>query len=209
MYKKKFLFITFEGIEGSGKSYQSKILYKKLKKLKIPVSFTREPGGSKSAEKIRKLILSGEKNKFTKTTDTLLYLASRNEHIEQKLKKLIYKSNIISDRFTDSTLAYQVGGRGVSKELVNSVHKNILQNLSPDITIILKVTIKKAFSRMKKRKFSNRYDKFSKAFYEKVQNSFVKLSKTNKRRYFVVNNNQDTLDTEEIIFKKIISLIKK
>ena len=77
MRKDKYLFITFEGIEGSGKSYQGKKLYRNLKKRKIPVIFTREPGGSSSAEKIRKLILTGSKNKFTKTTDTLLYLAAR------------------------------------------------------------------------------------------------------------------------------------
>jgi dTMP kinase len=209
MYKKKFLFITFEGIEGSGKSYQSKKLFKKLKKLRIPVSFTREPGGSSGAEQIRKLILSGKKNKFTKTTDTLLYLASRNEHIEQNLKSLILKKNVICDRFVDSTMAYQVAGRGVNKDLVNSVHKNILQNVIPDLTIILKVSIKKAFTRMKKRKFKNRYDKFSKSFYKKVQNSFIKLGKLNKKRYFVVDNTNDTTSTEEIIYKKIISLLKK
>ena len=90
MSKKKSLFITFEGIEGSGKSYQSKILYRKLKKIKIPVILTREPGGTKGAEVIRKIILKDyfEKNKkikFDKFTDTLLYLAARNEHLKNNL----------------------------------------------------------------------------------------------------------------------------
>ena len=99
MYKKKPLFITFEGIEGSGKSYQSKKLYKNLKKRKIPVILTREPGGTKSAEKIRKVILDdyfhpNSKEKFNKYTDTLLYLAARNEHIENKIKPAILKKKI-------------------------------------------------------------------------------------------------------------------
>ena len=96
MYKEKSLFITFEGIEGSGKSYQSRKLYKNLKKRGMPVILTREPGGTTSAEKIREVILKDyfhpdSKEKFNKYTDTLLYLAARNEHVEKKLKPAIYK----------------------------------------------------------------------------------------------------------------------
>ena len=112
MYKKKFIFITFEGIEGSGKSFQSKKLYKKLKRKGLSVIHTREPGGSNSAEEIRKLILNGAKNKFHILTDTLLYLAARNEHIRNKIQPALKKREIvICDRFTDSTLAYQVYGK--------------------------------------------------------------------------------------------------
>ena len=87
--KKKPFFVTFEGIEGSGKSYQSSILFKKLVKMKLPVIYTREPGGTKGAERIRKVILEdyfheSAYDKFNKYTDTLLYLASRNEHVEKK-----------------------------------------------------------------------------------------------------------------------------
>ena len=182
MRKDKYLFITFEGIEGSGKSYQGKKLYRNLKKRKIPVIFTREPGGSTSAEKIRKLILTGSKNKFTKTTDTLLYLAARNEHIQKTLKPAISrKKNIICDRFIDSTMAYQVYGKSVNKSLVNTVHKHILESIKPNLTVLLKVNIKKAFQRIKKRKFKNRYDKFDRNFYQRVQNAFIKIAKKIKK----------------------------
>ena len=94
MYKKKPLFITFEGIEGSGKSYQALRLYKNLKKKNISSILTREPGGTSSAEKIREVILKDyfhpeSKEKFNKYTDTLLYLAARNEHLENKIKPAI------------------------------------------------------------------------------------------------------------------------
>ena len=151
MYKKKPLFVTFEGIEGSGKSYQSKKLYKSIKKRRIPVILTREPGGTRGAEKIRKIILEDyfyldSKVRFNKYTDTLLYLAARNEHIENKIKPAISKKKIIiCDRFIDSTLAYQVYGKGVSKALVDSVHKYILGSIKPDLTFILKVNISKAW----------------------------------------------------------------
>ena len=198
MYKSKPLFVTFEGIEGSGKSYQINKLYKNLRRRKIPVVLTREPGGTKSAEKIRELILkdyffSNSKEKFNKYTDTLLYLASRNEHIVNKIKPEIFKKkNVICDRFTDSTLAYQVYGKKVDKRLIDSVHKYILNDIKPDLTFILKVNISKALQRLKKRKKKNRYDKFSKKFYVKVQKAFIKISKKNKKRYFILDNSKDS-----------------
>ena len=210
MHKGKSLFVTFEGIEGSGKSYQSHKLYKILKKNRIPVILTREPGGTKAAEKIRHVILddyfhSDYKEKFDKYTDTLLYLAARNEHIQNKLKPAISKNkNIICDRFIDSTLAYQVYGKGVNKSFVDYVHKLILGTIKPDLTFIIKVDISKALQRLKKRKKKNRYDKFSRSFYIKVQNAFIKIAKKNKKRYFIVDNSNDSHEAEKIILKKFV-----
>ena len=215
MYKKKPLFVTFEGIEGSGKSYQSKKLYKSIKKRRIPVILTREPGGTRGAEKIRKIILEDyfylhSKIRFNKYTDTLLYLAARSEHIENKIKPAISKKKIIiCDRFIDSTLAYQVYGKGVSKALVDSVHKYILGSIRPDLTFILKVNISKALERLKKRKKKNRYDKFSKYFYIKAQKAFIKIAKKNKTRYFVLDNSKDSDETEKIILNKFIQVLSK
>ena len=208
MSKVKSLFVTFEGIEGSGKTYQSKKLFKSLVKKKIQVVLTREPGGSKSAEEIRKIILTGSKNKFTKNTDTLLYLAARNEHIVNKLKpEILKKKNIICDRYIDSTLAYQVYGKGVNEKFVENIHKEILGNVKPDFTFVLTVNIKKAFERIKKRKIKNRYDKFSLNFYKKVQNAFIKIAKKNKRKYLILNNSTDTTEVEQVILKKFIKLL--
>ena len=215
MYKKKPLFVTFEGIEGSGKSYQSKKLYESIKKRRIPVIHTREPGGTKGAEIIRKIILEDyfylhSKIRFNKYTDTLLYLAARSEHIENKIKPAISKKKIIiCDRFIDSTLAYQVYGKGVSKALVDSVHKYILGSIKPDLTFILKVNISKALERLKKRKKKNRYDKFSKYFYIKAQKAFIKIAKKNKTRYFVLDNSNDSEETEKIILNKFIQVLSK
>ena len=215
MYKKKPLFVTFEGIEGSGKSYQSKKLYKSIKKRRIPVILTREPGGTRGAEKIRKIILEDyfylhSKIRFNKYTDTLLYLAARSEHIENKIKPAISKKKIIiCDRFIDSTLAYQVYGKGVSKALVDLVHKYILGSIRPDLTFILKVNISKALERLKKRRKKNRYDKFSKYFYIKAQKAFIKIAKKNKTRYFVLDNSNDSEETEKIILNKFIQVLSK
>ena len=215
MHKKKSLFVTFEGIEGSGKSYQSRKLYKSIKKRKIPAILTREPGGTAGAEKIRKIILEdyfypNSKLRFNKYTDTLLYLAARNEHVKNKIKPAISKRKIIiCDRFIDSTLAYQVYGKGVNKALVDSVHKYILESIKPDLTFILKVNISKALERLKKRKKKNRYDKFSKYFYIKAQNAFIKIAKKNKKRYFVLDNSKDSKEVEKIILDKFIKVLHK
>ena len=214
MHKKKPLFVTFEGIEGSGKSYQCRKLHKELRKKNLSVILTREPGGTKSAEKIRKVILedyfaSDSKEKFSKYTDTLLYLAARNEHVQNIIKPAIAKKKIvICDRFIDSTLAYQVYGKGVSKNLVDSIHKYILGSIKPDLTFVLKVNISKALLRLKKRRKKNRYDKFSKNFYTKVQNAFIKIAKKNTKRYCIVDNSKDSIKAESIILDKSMQFFK-
>ena len=215
MHKKKSLFVTFEGIEGSGKSYQSQKLYKNLIKKNIPVILTREPGGTIGAEKIRKVILEdyfhpNYKEKFNIYTDTLLYLAARNEHLKNKIEQAISKKKtIICDRFIDSTFAYQVYGKGVNKSLVNSVHKYILRGIKPDLTFILRVNISKALQRLEKRKKKNRYDKFSRNFYIKVQNAFIKIANKNKRRYFIIENSKDSKETEKVILNKFMRVLSK
>ena len=215
MYKKKSLFITFEGIEGSGKSYQSKKLFRKIRSMRLPVIYTREPGGTRAAEKIREVILKDyfhpdSKEKFNKYTDTLLYLAARNEHVKNKIIPAITRGEIIiCDRFIDSTLAYQVYGKGVNKSLVDSVHKYILGSVKPDLTFIIKANISKAMQRLKKRKNKNRYDKFSKNFYDKVQKAFFIIAKTDKKKYIIIDNSLDGTEAEKIILKKFIKALDK
>tara|TARA_X000001036_G_scaffold84662_1_gene76669 strand:+ start:1347 stop:1994 length:648 start_codon:yes stop_codon:yes gene_type:complete len=206
MYKKRPFFIVFEGVEGCGKSYQSQKLKKNLKKKGISSLLTREPGGTRSAESIRTLILkdyfnNGKKEKFDKYTDTLLYLAARNEHIRNKIKPALKKREIvICDRFTDSTLAYQVYGKKISRSFIDYIHKFILQGIKPNIVFILKVTAKSSKLRLKKRKIKNRYDNFSQSFYTKAQKSFLKIAK-NKKNYFILDSSFNNNNLENRIFK--------
>jgi len=215
MFKKKPLFVTFEGIEGSGKSYQSHKLFKNLKREGLLPILTREPGGTASAEKIRNVILEDyfhrdSNEKFDKYTDTLLYLAARNEHVKNKIIPAIKKKKIvICDRFIDSTYAYQIYGKQVNKNLVDIIHKHILGSLKPDITFVLTAKISKAMKRLNKRKKKNRYDKFSKNFYDNVQKAFIKIAKTNNKRYFIVDNTEDSPDTEKTILKLFIKKLNK
>ncbi len=148
MFKQKPFFIVFEGVEGCGKSFQSKKLYNNLKKKKIKTLITREPGGTKSAELIRNLILldyfkKSKKEKFDRYTDTLLYLAARNEHVKTKILPALKKNKVvICDRFVDSTIAYQVFGKQVKLNFIKNIHKHILRGLKPNLTFVLKVSTK-------------------------------------------------------------------
>jgi len=210
MFKKKPFFIVFEGVEGCGKSYQSKKLFNRLKKHKIKTILTREPGGTKSSELIRDLILKdyfnkNTKDKFDKYTDTLLYLAARNEHIINKIKPALFKKQVvICDRFTDSTLAYQVYGKKVDIKFINNIHKKILGKIKPNLVFILKVSTKSSKLRLKKRKSKNRYDNFTQSFYTKAQQSFLKIAK-NKKNYFVLNSSSN----DTMLEKKIFNIVKK
>ena len=205
MYKKKPFFIVFEGVEGCGKSYQSKKLYGKLKKKKIETILTREPGGTKSSELIRNLILKDyfakdSKEKFDKYTDTLLYLAARNEHIKNKIKPALLKKKIvICDRFVDSTIAYQVYGKKVKLNFIKNIHKQILNGIKPNIVFVLKVSTHSSRKRLKKRKTKNRYDNFTQSFYNKAQNSFIKIAK-NKKNYFILDSSTNDSSLEHKIF---------
>ena len=214
MLKNKSLFVVFEGVEGCGKSFQSKRLIKNLKKLNINALLTREPGGTKSAELIRNLILKdyfnkNKSEKFDKYTDTLLYLAARNEHIKNKIRPALKKKKIvICDRFVDSTIAYQVYGKKVNFKFIKNIHDFILNGIKPDLTFVLKVSSKSAKNRLKQRKIKNRYDKFPQSFYDKAQKSFIKIAR-NKKNYYVFDSSKNDSFLEKQIFNIVKLYLKK
>ena len=208
MLKKKFYFIVFEGIEGTGKSYQINKLYKSLKKTKYPIIKTREPGGPQTSEKIRNLIFSKNSNQFDKLTDFYLMCAARNEHVKKLL--LIAKKNkkiVICDRFTDSTYAYQVVGNKIDQNFNQFNQDYILKGLKPNLTIVLKSNFKTIISRIKKRKKINKFDKLKINFYKKAQRAFVERAK-NKKNYYVFDSTKNTPFLEKKIFKIIVEKLK-
>ncbi len=207
MPKKKFFFIVFEGVEGTGKSYQINKLYNNLKKNFFDVIKTREPGGSPTAEKIRKIIFPRKTIKFDKLTDFYLMNAARNEHVintilvAKKQKKIL-----ISDRFTDSTYAYQVIGSKIDKKINLLNQKYILNDLKPNLTIVLKSNFNTIFSRIKKRKNNNKFDNLKTNFYKKAQNAYLSLAKKNKN-YLVFDSSKNNTDLEKQIFSIVMDSI--
>ena len=198
--------IVFEGIEGSGKSHHITRVSKYLDKNKISYIKIREPGGNSNSEKIRKLILN-KKSNFDAKTDLLLYLAARSENIKQ-IKKFYKKKIILIDRFTDSTIAYQHYGMGVDLKIINIINNFLLKNIKVNLTFLNVVNKKNIFLRLKKRKSLNRYDQFNMRFYNKVQRGFLKLAKSNKKFYKIIDSNLDIKKNEDLIINQIKNLIK-
>ena len=204
MYKKPI--IVFEGIEGSGKSYHIAKVAKFLKIKKINYIKIREPGGSVNSEKIRNLILN-KKSDFNSNTDLLLYLASRSENMSL-IKKYYRKKIILIDRFVDSTIAYQHYGMGIDLKIINLINKFLLKNIKIDFTFLNIVNNKNIIQRLKKRKVLNRYDRFDINFYNKVQKGFLKLAKSKKKSYKIIDSNLDIKKNEVLIINQLKKLIK-
>ena len=200
------MIITFEGIEGSGKSLHIKNVARHLEKKKISFIKLREPGGSKNSEKIRKLILN-KKSNFNKYTDLFLYLAARSENIEKILVKNYQKKVILIDRFTDSTIAYQHYGMGISKKIIEYINNYLLKKIKINFTFLNIVNEKNLKKRLLKRKRLNRYDKFKHAFYKKVQKGFIRQAKQNSNKYLIVNSNLKIEDNKRIIINKINKIL--
>ena len=205
MYKKPL--IVFEGIEGSGKTLHSKFLANYLNKKKIKFIKLREPGGNINSEKIRKLILSN-KSKFNKITDLFLYLAARNENLENIIRKNYKRKIIIIDRFIDSTLAYQHYGMGIDYKLINNLNNYLTRRIKIDLNFLNLVNFKNLKIRLSKRKNLNRYDKFNIKFYTKVQNGYIKISKYNRNKYQIIDTNKSISENRKIIIKNVMNLIK-
>ena len=198
--------IVFEGIEGSGKSHHINKVSKYLDKKKINYIKIREPGGSLNSEKIRRLILN-KKSNFNIHTDLLLYLAARSENINL-IKKSYKKKIILIDRFTDSTIAYQHHGMGVDLKIINIINRFLLKKIKISFTFLNIVNKKNLFQRLKKRKSLNRYDQFDINFYNKVQKGFLKLAKSNKKSYKIIDSNLDIKKNEDLILNQLKKLIK-
>ena len=199
---KKNLFISFEGPEASGKSTQIKLLSSYLKKRLIPHVITREPGGTKIAEKLRKIILDKNES-ISATEEILLLMAARSNHINKIIKPSLKEGKIvISDRFVDSTFVYQgfVNKFGLKKTM--DLHKNILDNFLPDKTFLFVLPSKIINKRLKSRKVVNKYDKLNLSFHNKVIKGYKLISHKNNRFHLL-----DATKLIKLIHSEIISEI--
>jgi len=158
--------------------------------------------------RIRNFLLKNENKKFNSLTDTLLYLAARNENFLRKIKPFYKKKIIICDRFVDSTLAYQHYGLGVKRHFINFINKEIMGSIKPDYTFLMYLNVNKSILRISNRKIINRYDKFKKSFYKKVQNGFLKISNKKKSKYMIINSSNKFKINQRIIFNQVKKLIK-
>ena len=175
-------FITFEGIEGSGKSTQAKKLHEYFIAQNIASILTREPGGTPASESIRAILIDEKIAKLEAKTELFLNFAARLEHVEKLIKPQLQQNKIvISDRFFDSTYAYQGSAFGLDESLIDAVKKMAIQDFAPDITFLIDVPVETAFARIVNRSDNNRYEKLGFDFHQKVRDGFLQLAKKNPR----------------------------
>ena len=206
---KKPFFICFEGVEGSGKSTQAKLLCKFIKKkITKNVILTREPGGTLFSEKIRNLMLD-KKTKISPLTEFFLLMAARNEHIISKINFYLKKKFIIiCDRFFYSTLAYQHYLEGMDKKFIFSIQKKIFNKIHPDITFLIDLNKKESKIRINKRaKKTNRFDRLSSHHFNKIRNGFIKISKKYKNKIFLIQGSKSLNEIQNEITKKTFKIL--
>ena len=206
---KKPFFICFEGVEGSGKSTQAKLLYKFIKKnITKNVILTREPGGTLFSEKIRNLMLD-KKTNISPLTEFFLLMAARNEHIISKINFYLKKNFIIiCDRFFYSTLAYQHYLEGMDKKFIFSIQKKIFNKIHPDITFLIDLNKKESKVRINKRaKKTNRFDKLSSYHFNKIRNGFIKISKMYKNKIVLIRGSKSLNEIQNEINTKTLKIL--
>ncbi len=182
-------FITFEGGEGAGKTTQAKMLVNALQGAGIETIMTREPGGTFGAEAIRDLVLEGTADRWSGMTELLLMYAARLDHVEKLIKPALERGVwVISDRFADSSMAYQGYARGLGAEKVKAVHAAVMGGFEPDLTILFDIDPILAQKRVETRgEDLSRFDAESIAFHNKLRQAFLDIAENEKNRIFTVD----------------------
>ena len=197
-------FITVEGSDGSGKTSFINFATEYLKEKGYKVIITREPGGTEFSEKVRELLFDSSKDSDAKT-ESLLFCASRRDHIVKKILPHVNDGYIlICDRFVDSSVAYQSYGRGLSKQDILDINSYTTDNLEPDLTLYFCVDVEVGLARTKNRDDNNRMDQESLDFYKNVKRGYDDLSRENTERIKVI----DASDTYENVKKQALAILE-
>ncbi len=206
-------FITLEGIDGSGKSTQARRLAECLRAQGYSTTLTREPGGSPGAEEIRRLILTGDPDRWSPETEILLFMAARRDHLEKTVRPALDRGDmVVSDRFADSTRVYQGVTRGDLRELVNKLHELVIDQ-EPDLTIVVDMDPRDALTRTCQRESDNsvdvptedRFERMGLAFQEKLRTGFLAIAAQYASRCVVVSGS-GTIDE---VFAQIWAVVQE
>ncbi|MEO8064968.1 MAG: dTMP kinase [Pseudomonadota bacterium] len=182
-------FITLEGIEGAGKTTVADRLTQSLRGRGIMIHATREPGGTKVAERIRALVLDRGDEHISSTAETLLMFGARQIHIDNLIRPALTRGEwVLCDRFTDATHAYQGGGRGVDRKLIDELARTVQGDLAPDCTILLDVPVRIGLERMQARRGAmDRFEIESAQFFDRVRNRYLELATSAPERFCVID----------------------
>ena len=185
-------FITLEGGEGAGKSTQIKLLASWLQERGIDIVQTREPGGAPGAERIRELLVTGDADRWTPITETLLHYAARADHLDRTIRPALATGRwVVCDRFADSTRAYQGYGHGVPFAIIDSLFKAVVGDTAPDLTLILDLPVEVGLRRAAGRQgHEDRYEQMAAEFHNRLRNGFLAIAHQNPQRCVVMDANR-------------------
>ncbi|NLD91996.1 MAG: dTMP kinase [Fibrobacter sp.] len=200
-------FITFEGIDGCGKSTQLALTSKLLAEKGFDVVVTREPGGTLISEKIREILLSPDNSEMVNECEILLYCAARAQHVREKIIPEVASGKIVlCDRFQEATFGYQGYGRGIPLDVLKTVNTYATGGLNPDLTFIFDLSVETSAVRMAKiNKAKDRLEQNSAEFFQKIRDGFLNMAKSSPERIKLINAEQSI----EQISEEVINLIQK
>jgi len=188
----KGLFITFEGVEGAGKTTNIQYIAEKIQEAGHSILLTREPGGTELSEAIRELLISKEYPEMHMDTELLLMFAARSEHLHKKILPAINEGKwVLCDRFTDASYAYQGAGRGISDTNIATLEKLVQGTLKPDYTFLFDLEAQIGLSRAKNRGETDRFEQQHIDFFNRVRNQYLAMAKAEQNRYRIVNAQHD------------------
>lgn len=201
---KKGVFLSFEGIEGTGKSTQARLLFEHLREKGFDAVLTEEPGGTKIGRKIREVLLSPDHQEMTPLTELLLYFASRTQHLAQVIIPAVNRGAVvITDRFTDSTIAYQGYGRGIALHFLHSLDTIATEGMQPNITLLLDLDAETGLSRNRGINKTDRLELEDIEFHTRVRNGFLELAAQQPERIKIIDA---SLEKEEVR-KRVLDLV--
>ncbi len=202
------MFITFEGLDYSGKSTQVTLLSDRLSRNDFKVIVLREPGGTEIGEKIRKILLDKTNTAMNEASELLLFSASRSQLVHEVIQPALDAGMVvICDRYYDSTTAYQGNGRGISLDVINTLNKFATGGLTPKLTFFLDIPIKEIEKRiLTAKKNRDRMESNNIEFYEKVRNGYLQIAEK-EQRYCIINGMQAIDDIHELIWQKTTDII--
>ncbi|MFC1887950.1 dTMP kinase [Candidatus Cloacimonadota bacterium] len=201
----KGIFITFEGTEGCGKTTQAELLADYYRQMGRKVLLTREPGGPKISEAIRSILLNKDNFEMLPETELLLYMASRSQHTGEWILPALEEGKIvISDRYYDSTIAYQGAAREINRNMIDTIRKYATFGLVPDLTFLIDLAAATGLSRIKKEN-ADRLEQESLEFHTKVRKGFLEIAEV-ESRYRVINGSKNIEEIHKDIINAVINL---
>ncbi|MFP4416199.1 MAG: dTMP kinase [Chitinivibrionales bacterium] len=205
------LFITFEGIDGCGKTTQLKLAQEYLRSKELPLIVTREPGGTPIAEKIREIIISPHHSEMTDACELLLYLAARAQHVGERIVPALKDGKVVlCDRFQEATFAYQGYGRGYDLSVLREMNRFATDDIHPAQTFIFDLPVEDAFERMKKmNKAPDRLEQNSAAFYQKIRSGYLELARNESHRVCVLDATQPVEQIAALVEDRIDELLRE